>query len=169
MTAPAFSTPRPQTTQVAAIPPSVQARSTGRGVEKLHSTKQIPFDIIPPHDVEIERCALGSMLIDSIAAEYAAEFLTSEHFYAPRNRRLFEKMREVMVLRKALDETILVANLRPPNNTDEIKNYIGKLIIDTPSAANIEGYCATLAQLRHERARLAFALKILADVTKGRP
>lgn len=158
-----FSPTRTKQGQPTSTPP-IPVKSPVRAGEK---TKQpIPFDIVPPHDVEIERCCLGSMLIAGFAVEYAAEILTPEAFYAPRNRFLYAKCVSVYRTRKALDETLLCANLIAPNNGNDIKDYIGRLIIDTPAAGNIEGYVSMLLKLKHERKRLAFALSIITDVLK---
>src|ERR1700685_3930437 len=54
-----------------------------------------PFEVVPPHSPEIEKCALGSILADPTANEYAGQFLKPEDFYVPRNRALFKKCREV--------------------------------------------------------------------------
>ena len=153
------------------------ARSVGQPTPRNHlpsassagraeKSKKNLFDIVPPHDETIERAAIGSMLCVGFAAEYCAEILTPDAFYAPRNRWLFSKCCGVLKLRKALDEQILVADLRPPMNTDDIKDYIGRLIIEAPSGANIEGYCSKLLSLRHDRQKLDFALRIITEIQK---
>ena len=160
---PTFSPTRTKQGQPTSTPSVLTVKSPVRVGEK---TKPIPFDIVPPHDIEIERACIGAMLIASFAAEYAAEILTPDAFYGPRNRFLYLKCVSVYRTRKALDETLLCANLTPPNNGNDIKDYIARLIIDTPAAGNIEGYASMLLKLQHERRRLAFALSILTDVLK---
>lgn len=108
------------------------------------------------------------MLIAREAAEYAAEVLTPDAFYLPRTKGLFIKCVALLRVRGAVDEVILTANLKVPN-IQEMRDYVGRVIVDTPSAGNIEGYCSTLLRYQHDRARLNFALKVLSDVTKTRP
>lgn len=128
--------------------------------------RPIPYDAVPPHDLMVERSVLGSMLIDRTALEYVMDMLTTEDFYLGRHRFLFVKIVATFRIRHAMDEEILVANMKAMELEKIGKDYIGKIITGTTSAANIEGYCSTLANLHHERKRLKFALRIVHEITK---
>ena len=144
------------------------ARPTPPPVKKQPQADDNPFHAVPPHSDETERAVIGSMLMERVACEYAREFLTSEMFYLPRNRFLYLKCIALMRTHKAIDEVILTSSLQASaKDADDLKRYVGDVIKSTPSAANIEGYVNTLIHFDHERRRLAFALRIVADVLKS--
>ena len=161
----AFS-PRPATAQAQPRNPSAPSKSihkpsTGRG-ENL-------FDRIPPHSTEIEKSVIGAMIVERVACEYAIEMLRPDHFYVDRNRWLFTKCVATFRIRKALDETLLIANLGAVENLNEVRDYIGRLISNTPTAANIENYCDELLRFAQDRKRWNFALRIIREMTAAMP
>ena len=160
----AFS-PRPATPQGRLPHPNPNPHSpgprsaTGRG-ENKHSN---PFDIIPPHSPEIERCVLGCMLIDRLAYEVAVEMLSFEVFYVGDHARLFAFFVAVYNRVRALDETIAASELEK-SGRKEMRDYLGKLIMAPTTAANVEGYCNELLRYAADRKRLTFALRIIKEI-----
>lgn len=142
---------------------STHSVATGRGEIKKPSN---PFDIIPPHSEDIERCVLGSMLIEHLAFEIAVEMINVESFYIERHQRLFAFFVAVHRRVHSLDEKIVHAEL-VKSNREEMRDYIGKLIMATPSAANVEGYCNELLRFARDRKRLNFALRIIREIQKA--
>ena len=57
---------------------------------------------LPPHDVEAECAVLGAILIEPGAYQKVA-YLTSEMFYDPRNRKVFEGIISLFSQSKPID------------------------------------------------------------------
>lgn len=155
--------PRPTTPKGSSPYPEPPQRAsqtaTGRGGNN-------PFDAVPPHDNSIERCVLGSMLCARYACEYALAMLVPEHFYIERNRYLFVKFSVIYRTHKALDEKLAGAHFaHRTSKIDEIRDTVGKLIMETPTASNIEGYVDSLLRLAQDRKRWDFALRIIKEMT----
>ena len=81
----------------------------------------------PPSNVEAERAVLGSILIDTTVRGEArvmdlclAQGVTTESFYDPRNRAIYNEMLLVNRLGKPLDALVLVDSLRANGRLDAV-------------------------------------------------
>ena len=52
--------------------------------------------LVPPHSVEAEQSVLGALLIDKTAWDQVADVVTTEDFYRPDHRLIFEALGELV-------------------------------------------------------------------------
>jgi len=118
---------------------------------------------VPPYDEGAECGVLGSMLIDPHAADIAIEELKLEDFYLPRHRTLFALFSELFQKQENLDELYVVSELTRRGQLEAVggKETIGRMILATPSAANIEAYCKAVRDRAVQRELIESAGKIL--------
>jgi replicative DNA helicase len=121
---------------------------------------------VPPHDEAAEKSVLGSMLMQSAAADIAVELLTADDFYLPRHRTLFKALVEIFEKHENLDEMFVSSELERRGLVDAIggKDYLGRIQMDTPSAASIESYCQLVRARAIERELVNAAGNILKMV-----
>ena len=101
-----------------------------------------PFDRTPPHNMEAEQAVLGSMLIERVAVERAAEVLKPEDFYRDAHRHIFEAMLNLAERDEPVDTLTLAEELTQRGIFENVGGRIYLLnLMDAPStAANIEYY-----------------------------
>jgi len=123
-----------------------------------------PINRTPPHDDELEKATLGSILEDSEALSAAIQsHLRPEDFYSRANQRIFEAV-------KSLDDR---GGLRPDIQTvvQELKrlgkldeaggaSYVSGLTTVIPSSANIEYYAQMVKNYSLKRSLLRVASQI---------
>ena len=119
------------------------------------------------HDDRAERSVIGAMLIDERAAKVALEATTVDAFYVGRNRAAFEVAAAMLGAGRKLDDLTFEFELQSHGWTkDDVRKYIGDVMMDTPTAANVEEYCATINEctaLRNlEKAAVSFHQSISA-------
>ncbi len=118
----------------------------------------------PPHSAEAERGVLGSILLDvgndSRVLDLCTESgITSEAFFSPANRLLFETLTEMSRAAATIDPLTLNERLRALNRLDDIGGtaYLQALIDETPTAAHAEYYINIVRQKHLLRAVISCA------------
>jgi replicative DNA helicase len=111
------------------------AQSWGNGVDLEELTP-------PPHSVEAEQSVLGALLLDSTSWDQVANVLRTEDFHRPDHRLIFDAIRALAGEGKPCDAVLAAAELE---RTGQIAGtgglaYLGRLVRDTPAAANIRAY-----------------------------
>jgi replicative DNA helicase len=108
------------------------------------------------------------MLMDSSAIDLAVEALKAEDFYLPRHRVLFEFLCKLFQKHENIDELFVTSELTRQGLLESVggKETIGRLIMATPSAANIESYCHVVRSRATQRELLESAGKILKMVNE---
>lgn len=137
--------------------PSRPAAAGGSTVDKL-------LEQAPPFDERAEVGVLGSMLMESSAAAVAIEELKVEDFYLPRHRILFKTFSELYETQKSdIDELLLCSVLERKGLLESVggKEAVGRLIMDVPSAGNVESYCQLVRGRAIERELIVAAGQIL--------
>ena len=118
----------------------------------------------PPHDDELERAALGSMLFDDRAVEVARDSqLEPEDFYTRAHQRIYEvisSLKDDKGLRP--DIQTVVQELKARGKLDEAGGaaYVSSLTSVIPSGANIEYYVTAIQGHSLRRALLLVASEI---------
>jgi len=114
------------------------------------------------HDPEIEMAALGACLIDVRAAEIALTDLRQDDFFIGRHRCLFETISELFSRGVRLDELTLTDELRKAEKLEYAggREFVGRVIMRCPTAANIEQYIQTLQRYSELRSLEFLRVKI---------
>jgi replicative DNA helicase len=115
----------------------------------------------PPHSVEAEQSVLGGLLMENSAWDRIADVLGAEDFYRQDHRLVFKHIMKLLEQGKPADAITVAESLE---NSAELQNvgglpYIGALVQNTPSAANIRRY----AEIIRERS----VMRKLAEVGTG--
>jgi replicative DNA helicase len=117
-------------------------------------------DKTPPHDDELERAALGSMLFDEAAVEAARENgLKADDFYSRGHRRIYEAVVGLSGRSLRPDIQTVIQELRAQGRLDEAGggSYVSSLTSVIPSGANIEYYVQSVQDHSLRRALLLVA------------
>ncbi|MCL2128482.1 MAG: replicative DNA helicase, partial [Treponema sp.] len=117
----------------------------------------------PPHDDELERAALGSMLFDADAVDAAVRnHLREGDFYSRAHQRIFEAVRGLDGKSLRPDIQTVVQELKQGGKLDEAggASYIASLTSVIPSSANVEYYIQSVLDHSLRRALLRVASEI---------
>lgn len=123
-----------------------------------------------PYSLEAEQTVLGAILIDSSVIATVLETLRPECFFNEQHRALFAIMMQqfttgapsdiVVILNEAMKEKIF-------ESPQEGRKYLAALVSLVPSVANIESYCAIVAEKFYMRSLATVAREVLDNVTAG--
>jgi len=117
----------------------------------------------PPHDDELERAALGSMLFDAEAVEVANHnHLNAEDFYKGPHKRIYEAIIGLDNRSLTPDIQTVIQELKTQGKLDEAGGaaYISSLTSVIPSGANIEYYVKSVLDHSLRRSFLRVASEI---------
>ncbi|NNM52616.1 MAG: replicative DNA helicase [Pseudomonadales bacterium] len=119
---------------------------------------------MPPHSIEAEQAVLGGLLLDANAWENLAEIVSEADFYRHDHRLLFRAIVQLIENQQACDALTLANALTAQGHLDEAGGlpYIGELVKNTPSAANIRSY-GKIVRERSVRRQLARVAHEVAD------
>jgi replicative DNA helicase len=123
-------------------------------------------DKTPPHDDELERAALGSLLEGGEAVSSVIQMhLRSTDFYSRANQRVFEAVMSLDGKGLRSDIQTVVQELKHLGKLDEAggASYVSGLTTVIPSSANIEYYAQMVKNYSLKRALLTAASQIGAD------
>jgi len=123
-------------------------------------------DNTPPHDDELERAALGSLLMDSEAVSVVIQqHLRPDDFYSRANIRIFEAALSLDAKGLRPDIQTVVQELKLLGKLDEAggASYVSGLTTVIPSSANIEYYTQMVKNYSLKRALLKVASQIGVD------
>lgn len=110
---------------------------------------------LPPQNLEAEESVLGSILIDNDAIARVADLISSEDFYLPQHRQIYEAMIDLYQKNAPIDIVSLSNRLEEKKLLDEIGgvSFLTSLVNKTPTSAHIAHY----ANIIHEK-------KVLRDL-----
>ena len=120
-------------------------------------------DQTPPHDDELERLALGSMLFDAEAVDSAKHnHLKEGDFYSRAHQRIYEAISSLDNNNLRPDIQTVIQELRQSGKLDEAGGaaYVSSLTSVIPSSANIEYYVQSVLDHSLRRALLRVASEI---------
>ena len=103
-----------------------------------------------PHSLEAEQCVLGGLMLDNSAWPAIARLLTEEDFHYTHHRLIYRAITELAGHQQPFDVVTLGEALDARGALVAIGGlpYLGTLVRDTPSAANVAVY----AGIVHEKA-----------------
>ncbi|MBH97012.1 MAG: replicative DNA helicase [Rhodospirillaceae bacterium] len=117
---------------------------------------------LPPHSTEAEQSLLGALMMDARAWDEIADVVAVEDFYRVDHRLIFEAVGSLSAGNQPADAITVRDQLERQNQLEEAGgfDYIGRLVNETPSAANVVAY----AQIIRERAMLRQLIEIGGDI-----
>jgi len=120
----------------------------------------------PPHDDELERAALGSMLFDAEAVDAAKQnHLEAADFYTRAHQTIYETINVLDGKSLTPDIQTVIQELKTRGKLDEAGGaaYVSSLTTVIPSGANIEYYVKSVLDLSLRRALLRVASEMGKD------
>jgi replicative DNA helicase len=124
---------------------------------------KVPRDKTPPHDDELERAALGSMLFHADATDAATRnHLQVGDFYSRAHQRIFDAILSLDGKGLRSDIQTVIQELKQNGKLDEAGGaaYVSSLTTVIPSSANIEYYVQSILDHSLRRALLRVAGEI---------
>lgn len=120
---------------------------------------------IIPHSVEAEQSVLGAILLDEHAIDKVSH-LKPEHFYLGAHREIFKVIARMSADSKRIDVITLAEEIGDAGLAEQTGGlyYLGEMVSNTPSAANVKRYADVVMNKATERQLLAAAGDIMALV-----
>jgi len=125
-----------------------------------------PFrDRRPPWSEDAERAVLAAMLLSPDAIVVAAEFVTEDMFYREGHRRLLRAMMAVQGRGAVVDPLTLSTELEQRGDLAAAggKEYIGGLLDEVPTAANVEHHCQIVREKALRRRLIETATTLVRE------
>ncbi len=107
---------------------------------------------LPPHSLEAEQSILGGLLLDNDAGDRIGDVVSEDDFYSDAHRVIYRHIATLASEGKPVDVVTLSEALGSVQKLDYVGGlaYLGALVANVPSAANIRHY----AQIVRERSIL---------------
>jgi replicative DNA helicase len=107
---------------------------------------------LPPSSVPAEQALLGGLMLDNTVWDKVADLVTEADFYRPDHRLIFTAIRVLSERRQPFDAVTISEYLESRAEIADAGGlgYLGSLVRDTPSAANVADY----ARIIRDRALL---------------
>jgi replicative DNA helicase len=127
---------------------------------------------VPPNSLQAEQALLGGLMLDKGAWDRVADRVGEEDFYRPDHRLIFTAIKELSERNQPCDAVTISEHLESRSELTKIGGlgYLGNLVKDTPSAANVADYAKIIrdrAQLR-DLIRASNEIAASAYNTEGR-
>ncbi len=99
-------------------------------------------DFVPPHSLEAEMAALGSMMLSERAAEEVQAILTEYDFYQPAHRQIFLAIKQLLMSAKSIDLVTIKDELLARSMLLEVggTEYLVQVAESVPTASNAVYY-----------------------------
>jgi len=111
------------------------------------------IDRLPPHNLEAEQSALGSILLDRDAIIRVETILRPEDFYQPAHGMIYQAMRDLYNRREPTDILTLSDELGRRNQLESVGGlaYLSSLIESVPTAVHVEYYSRIVERTSTQR------------------
>lgn len=119
----------------------------------------------PPHSIEAEQSVLGGLMLDNQAWDKIADIITDEDFYRHDHRLVYSHICKLIEHNKPADVVTVAESLE---SSAELQNvgglaYIGSIVQNTPTAANIKRY----AEIVRERSIMRSLAQVGVQITES--
>lgn len=117
---------------------------------------------LTPKKIEAEEAVLGAILVNPEALYEVIPFLQVEDFFVVRHGWIFEAMLALNARREPIDYLTVLSELEQYDRLAEVGGgaYLLKLINETPSSLNIEGYGRIVERMATRRRALDAAQQV---------
>ena len=103
---------------------------------------------LPPHSLEAEQSVLGGLLLDNDAADRIGDVVADADFYSEAHRLIHQHIVRLISDGKAADVVTVSEALASAQKLDYVGGlaYLGALVQNVPTAANIRHYAAIVRE-----------------------
>ena len=103
---------------------------------------------LPPHSIEAEQSVLGGLLLDNDAADRIGDVVSADDFYADAHRVIFAAALRLIESGSPADVVTVSEALDSTQKLDYVGGlaYLGTLVQNVPTAANIRHYAAIVRE-----------------------
>jgi len=117
---------------------------------------------LPPHSVEAEQSVLGGILLDTSAWDKVTDLLNETDFYRGDHRLIWRHIGRLNEQAKPVDVITLAESLESHGELEKAGglSYLGSLVQNVPSAANIRRY----AEIVRERAIMRKLVEVGSEI-----
>ncbi|MFQ5636176.1 MAG: replicative DNA helicase, partial [Gammaproteobacteria bacterium] len=128
---------------------------------------------LPPQSIQAEQALLGGLMLDRSAWDRVADRVSEDDFYRHDHRLIFGAIRALSESSQPSDAVTLSEHLEKRGELADAGGlgYLGSLVKDTPSAANVAEYAKIIRERGLLRALIQAGNEIAASAyqTDGRP
>jgi len=119
---------------------------------------------LPPHDIDAEEAAIGSLLIDSDAIFKIATYLRPEDFYREKNQWLYQACFSLYERSEAIDQLTVAHELERQQKLEAVGGpaYLSHLVSIVPTSVHIEHYAQIVHRMSVMRRLISAAEQIKA-------
>ncbi len=141
------------------------ARSTTKKETNLEQINTDLFGVTPPHNIEMERNLLGSIMIDPRVADDIVSIVHSSDFYLESHQILYDRIIQMYNSGHQVDVPLLVEELRRNNLLDKIggEAYIIEILHSVAYAVHAKSYAEVVREKSVLRSLIQTASEILQD------
>jgi replicative DNA helicase len=120
---------------------------------------------LPPHSLEAEQSVLGGMLLDNEAVDRIGDVLAPNDFYSDAHRLIYDHATRLVADGRPADVVTVAESLQGLQKLDYVGGlaYLGALVQNVPTAANIRHYAAIVRE-RSVLRQLAATAGDIADL-----
>jgi replicative DNA helicase len=118
---------------------------------------------MPPHSVEAEQSVLGGLMLDNHAWDKVADVLTDDDFYRQDHRLIYRHICKLVEHSKPADVVTVAESLEMSAELQNVGGlaYVGVIVQNTPSAANIRRY----AEIVRERSVMRKLAQVGSEIS----
>lgn len=129
---------------------------------------QFKQDFLPPHDAELEQSILGALLLERDAFLQIANILTSDCFYKPEHKVIFEAMEYLFENNKPIDLSLVASEMRKAKTLEGIGGSVRltEIADKVASSANIQVHSYKVKELYLQRKVLEYTAQAYATAVE---
>ncbi|EGV29164.1 replicative DNA helicase [Thiorhodococcus drewsii AZ1] len=117
-------------------------------IAKLASEAGVDDLRVPPHNIHAEQSLLGGLMLDNSAWDRVADMVSEKDLYRREHRLIFAAIVKLAESDQPFDVVTLAETLERTERLSDAGGlpYLGTLVGETPSAANIKAYARIVRQ-----------------------
>lgn len=133
--------------------------------EKTEDYSSLLYSKIPPSAIELERCVIGAILIDSSSIVSVSNLLKPEIFYKDSNATIYRTIQSLYLKSEPIDLLTVTERLRKDGKLEEVGGVyeLSLLTNEVASSANIEHHSHILIQKHIQRELIRISNDVIKD------
>ncbi len=127
-------------------------------------TKELPSRV-PPHSEETEAIVLGALMIEKDAYPMVGELLRPECFYEPKNKLLFEAIRDLAIEERPIDVQTVIEQLKRNKTLHAVGGEYYPILLSSQinSTAHLETHARMLYDKAIQRELISFGNDVIKN------